>query len=292
MTIADALATKLDITRVTPDLLRWWAPRSKDETLQALLKADKTSQSAWLADHHIIDLLRRAPIEAGADEFVDALKKLQPRLYSISSSPRRYSNEVHLTVSVVRYDMGGRPRKGVSSTYLADRAQAGAVPIFVQKSSNFRLPKDPAVPIIMIGPGTGVAPFVAFLQEREAIGAKGRNWLFFGEQTSASDFYYRDDLEGWRSSGLLTRLDTPPSRGTSRRRSMSSTAWPSEGAQLWRWLQDGASFYICGDASRMARDVHATLRQVIETHGGMDASDADAYIADMVEHRRYLRDVY
>ncbi len=290
-TIGDALTGKLDITRVTPDLLRWWAPRSRNETLQALLRADKPSQSEWLANHHVIDLLTSSPPAAEPSEFVGALKKLQPRLYSISSSPRRYSDEVHLTVSVVRYDLGGRARKGVSSTFLADRAGAGAVPIFVQKSSSFRLPKDPGVPIVMVGPGTGVAPFVAFLQEREAIGAKGRNWLFFGEQTSASDFYYRDELEGWRTSGLLTKMNTAFSRDQAEKVYVQHRMM-SEGAQLWSWLQDGAYFYICGDASRMAKDVHSTLKQVIAKHGDMDADSADAYIADMVEHRRYLRDVY
>ena len=295
MTITDALTTKLDVARVTPELLRWWAARSKDETLQSVLAADKQTQNAWLATHHIIDLMADSPIsaEAGegvsAGEFTAALKRLQPRLYSISSSPRRYRNEVHLTVSIVRYDVSGRARKGLSSTFLADRATS--VPIFIQKSANFRLPKDPGVPIIMVGPGTGVAPFVAFLQEREAIGAKGRNWLFFGEQTSASDFYYRDELERWQGSGHLTRLDTAFSRDQADKIYVQHRML-SEGAQLWSWLQDGAYFYVCGDASHMAKDVNATLKQVIETHGHLSESEAVTYVAKMTEDKRYLRDVY
>ncbi|WP_158810374.1 sulfite reductase subunit alpha [Beijerinckia sp. L45] len=291
MTLTDALTTKLDIARVTPDLLKWWAARSNDEALRALLAADRNTQNEWLADHHVIDLIKASPISVSPSELIGTLKKLQPRLYSISSSPRRHENQVHLTVSVVRYDLAGRARKGVSSTYLADRAQDGAVPIFIQKSANFRLPKDPSVPIIMVGPGTGVAPFIAFLQEREAIGAKGRNWLFFGEQTSASDFYYREELEGWQSSGHLARLDTAFSRDQPEKIYVQHRML-SEGAALWNWLQDGAYFYVCGDASRMARDVDATLKQVIATFGDLDESEADRYVARMAAEKRYVRDVY
>ena len=291
MTIAEALTTKLDVARIAPDLLKWWAARSKDETLQSLLGADKKTQTDWLARHRMVDLFRCAPMPVEAAELATVLKRLQPRLYSISSSPRRHANEVRLTVSVVRYEIEGIARQGVSSAYLADRAEAGPVGIFVQKSAHFRLPKDPAVPIVMVGPGTGVAPFMGFLQEREAIGAKGRNWLFFGEQTSASDFYYRDELEAWHRGGHLTRLETAFSRDQADKIYVQHRML-AEGADLWRWLQDGAHFYVCGDATRMAKDVDAALKQVVATHGAMSAEDASAYVGTMSESKRYVRDVY
>ena len=291
MSLVDALTKKLDIGRVTPDLLRWWGERSKNEALTSLLAADRNTQSGWLANHHVIDLVKDAPISVQPNEIAAALKKLQPRLYSISSSPRLHTNEVHLTVSIVRYDLGGRARVGVSSTYLADRAEPDLIPIFVQTSTHFRLPKDPGVPIIMVGPGTGVAPFIAFLQEREAIGAKGRNWLFFGEQTSASDFYYRDELEGWQASGHLTRLDTAFSRDQADKIYVQHRML-AEGAQLWSWLQDGAYFFVCGDASRMAKDVNAALRKVVEVHGNLSENEAEAYVARLADSKRYVRDVY
>ena len=179
----------------------------------------------------------------------------------------------------------------MSSAFLADRAENGPVPIFIQKSANFRLPEAGGVPIVMIGPGTGVAPFMAFLQDREATGARGRNWLFFGEQTAASDFYYRDEIERWRGSGFLTRLDTAFSRDQAEKVYVQHRM-RSQGAQLWDWLQDGAHVYVCGDASRMAKDVDAALKSVVEVHGGLSTAEAAAYVAAMSEARRYVRDVY
>ena len=190
-------------------------------------------------------------------------------------------------MSTVRY---GR-RKGVCSSFLADRGQDLSVAIFPQPSASFRLPQNDELPVIMVGPGTGIAPFRGFLQEREARGAKGRNWLFFGEQREACDFYYRDELLGWRDSGLLTRLDTAFSRDQAEKIYVQQRM-REQGAELWRWLQDGAFFYVCGDASRMARDVETALKEVVAGHGNMDAEAAASYVAQMGRDKRYLRDVY
>jgi len=219
------------------------------------------------------------------------LKRMQPRLYSISSSPLLYPEEVHLTTATVRYGRDGARHGGVCSTFLADRAEGVEIPIFVQTSAHFRPPKDPSLPMIMVGPGTGFAPFRAFLQERQARGAPGRNWLFFGEQRAGTDFYYRDELETMQAQGVLHRLDTAFSRDQAEKIYVQHRMLEN-GAQLWAWLQDGAHFYVCGDASRMAKDVDAALRRVVEDHGGMSAEDADAFVAGMAREKRYVRDVY
>lgn len=215
------------------------------------------------------------------------LKRLQPRLYSIASSAKAYPQQVHLTVAAVRYGK----RKGVSSTYLADRADDGEVPIFVQPSKHFRTPTDGDVPMIMIGPGTGVAPFRGFLQERRALGHQGRNWLFFGEQHAASDFYYQDELQGLQRDGMLTHLSLAFSRDQAQKIYVQDRLL-EHGAELWRWLQDGARLYICGDASRMAKDVDQALREIAQSHGGLCVEGAVEYWRGLSEQKRYLRDVY
>ncbi len=220
------------------------------------------------------------------------LRKLAPRLYSISSSPRAHPGQVHLTVAAVRYESHSRTRKGVASTFLADRVGSDAtMGVFVQPSHGFKLPRNPDVPIIMVGPGTGIAPFRAFLEERQATGAKGRNWLFFGDQKYATDFLYEEQLTGWQKSGHLTRLDLAFSRDQSQKIYVQDRMLEHAG-QLWSWLQDGAHFYVCGDASRMAKDVDAALHKVFETAGGMSADDAKTAIAKLKSEKRYQRDVY
>ena len=191
------------------------------------------------------------------------------------------ADEVQLTVSTVRFDSGWGRRKGACSTFLADRAEDAILPIFVQRSSHFHPPDDPAAPMIMVGPGTGVAPFRAFLQERRATGARGDNWLFFGEQHAASDFYYRDEIASWRCDGRLSRLDLAFSRDVERRSTSSTDV--GAGAELWRWLERGAHFYVCGDAERMAKDVDIVLRMVVSRHGGLSEDDADAYVNRMAQ---------
>jgi sulfite reductase (NADPH) flavoprotein alpha-component len=191
----------------------------------------------------------------------------------------------------VRYQHGQHARHGVCSGYLADRAAAGEVRIFVQPSMHFRVPADPDTPMIMVGPGTGVAPFRAFLQEREAQGARGPNWLVFGEQYQATDFYYQGELDAWVRSGHLTHLDTAFSRDQAAKVYVQHRLL-EQGERLWRWLEEGACFYICGDAQRMAKDVDGALRTVIQDHGGLDAEQAGAYLAQLTRTHRYLRDVY
>jgi sulfite reductase (NADPH) flavoprotein alpha-component len=225
-------------------------------------------------------------------EFTRLLKPLAPRLYSISSSPKAHPGEVHLTVNIVRHSPAKRMHKGVCSTFLADRVwKQAVVPVYVQRSPAFRLPANRDTPIIMVGPGTGVAPFRAFLHERLALGAKGRNWLFFGEQRAATDFYYRDEFESMVASSHLTRLSTAFSRDQDAKVYVQDRM--REHAQiLWAWLQEGAHFYICGDAARMAKDVDAELHQIIATAGGLDKAGAAEFVQKLKSEKRYQRDVY
>jgi len=231
-----------------------------------------------------------APVTAV--EFVDSLRKLQPRLYSIASSLKAHPEEVHLCIGAVRYEKDGLAHKGVASTFLADRCESGAaVGVFVHTASHFRVPAVGTVPIIMVGPGTGIAPFRAFIEEREATGATGKNWLFFGDQYSATDYLYREQIEKWHDDGILTRLDLAFSRDQPEKIYVQ-TRMLEHAAEMWRWLEEGAHFYVCGDASRMAKDVDAALHTIVEREGGRSADDAAAYIAQMKKSKRYARDVY
>ncbi|WP_455921319.1 molybdopterin-dependent oxidoreductase [Pseudomonas putida] len=289
MALAQALHKHYEITRITPAWLTLVAERSGSERLAELLAADnKPALNEWLWGRQLLDLLDEFPIELNVDELPGLLKPLQPRLYSISSSPRANPDEVHLTVSTVRYRHNDRARSGVCSAFLADRASSGLVSIFVQPSRHFKVPADPAVPMIMVGPGTGVAPFRAFLQERKASGASGPNWLLFGEQRQGTDFYYEQELQAWLEQGHLQRLDTAFSRDQAQKIYVQQRLL-EQGALLWSWLEQGAHFYVCGDASRMAKDVDTALKAVIAEHGGVDA---EAYVAQMGKDKRYLRDVY
>ena len=292
MDIGEALSSQYEITKTTPEMLRLVVERSNSSFLTDLmLEERRTDRADWLWGRQFVDLLHGFPIEVGATELLAVLKRMQPRLYSISSSPLKHPDQVHLTTAIVRYGRDNAKHGGVCSTFLADRAATAAIPLFVQKSVHFRPPKDPALPMIMVGPGTGVAPFRAFLQERQAKGATGSNWLFFGEQRKQTDFYYRDELEAMQAQGYLHRLDTAFSRDQAEKIYVQNRML-EQGAQLWAWLQDGAHFYVCGDASRMAKDVDAALRRVVEVNGGMAAEDADAYVSTMAKDKRYVRDVY
>lgn len=261
--------------------------------LAALLAPERRDElKKWLWGRQILDLLHLLPTPMPVTEFVGYLKKLAPRLYSISSSPKAHPGEVHLTVSAVRYESHGRMRKGVASTFLADRVgDTDYVKVFVQPSHGFKPPANGDTPMIMVGPGTGIAPFRAFLEERLATGAKGRNWLFFGDQTRSSDFLYEDLLTGWQKDGFLTRLDLAFSRDQAEKIYVQ-TRMLEHGAELWSWLEAGAHFYVCGDASRMAKDVDAALHAIIEQHGGKSADEAKAYVAKLKSDKRYQRDVY
>jgi sulfite reductase (NADPH) flavoprotein alpha-component len=292
MRLADALGKHYEIARPNPDLLAFVAARSNNGALRDLLAPErKTDLKQWLWGQQIADVLHEFPANLTASELTGMLKRLQPRLYSIASSPKAHPGEVHLTVAAVRYSNGRRHRKGVSSTFLADRAGDVNVPVFVQKSAHFRLPNHSGAPMIMVGPGTGVAPFRSFLHERRARGDKGRNWLFFGEQHAATDFYYRDELEAMRDSGVLSRLDVAFSRDQSDKIYVQDRM-REQGAQLWSWLEDGAHFYVCGDANRMAKDVDAALKDVVALHGGMSEEKAVEYVSRLAQEKRYARDVY
>ncbi|MEO1238890.1 MAG: flavodoxin domain-containing protein [Pseudomonadota bacterium] len=269
--LLSALTTELDLVTVTPKTL---------ETLGLEAAAEGA---------HVLDLIE-GPLEA--QTLVDALRPLQPRLYSISSSPKAHPGEVHLTVGEVRYDLNGRACKGVASCFLGDRLAAGGqVGVYVQKSAHFHLPADDDTPLIMIGPGTGIAPFRAFLEEREARGATGKNWLFFGDQHEAQDYLYKDQIESWQDSGVLTELSLAWSRdGTEK--VYVQTLIERAGDKVFAWLEDGAAIYICGDASRMAVDVEKTLLNVIANGLGGNSDAAQAYLDTMSATHRYQRDVY
>lgn len=293
--LRQALIKNYVITKPKLALIRHIAEKSGDPDLKALLEAgNKDRLNDWLWGREVIDLLLSYPnVKFPPDEFVGFLGKLQPRLYSISSSPNAHPGEVHLTVAAVRFDSHGRLRKGVCSTFLADRMVLSEtpLPVFVQKSHGFRLPEDTDKPVIMVGPGTGIAPFRAFLEERRASGAKGKNWLFFGDQKAACDFLYQDELDAMKAEGVLTRLDLAFSRDQ-KEKIYVQNRMEQAAAELWDWLEAGAHFYVCGDAKRMAKDVDRALHKVIETEGGKSAEQAVAYVAQLKKDKRYQRDVY
>ncbi|MFK3725605.1 molybdopterin-dependent oxidoreductase [Pseudomonas monteilii] len=291
MPLRVALSEHLEIARISPDLLNRVAAERGNERLRALLEADQhAALQAWLWGRQLPTLLREFPLELDADHWVRLLKPLQPRLYSISSSPVLMPDEVHLTVATVRYQHEGRAQGGVCSTFLADRASEHGVRLYLQPSAHFHPPANPDTPLIMIGPGTGIAPFRAFLQERQAQGAT-RNWLFFGEQRARTDFYYREELREWQRNGVLQRLETAFSRDQDEKVYVQHRMLEA-GAELWQWLEQGACVCVCGDAARMAKDVDAALKAIVQRHGKMSSAAATLYVSDMSKTRRYLRDVY
>ena len=268
-------------------------PDAEMNTLSSLLAPERADNlKKWLFGRDVLDILQLAPGQISGPQLLPLLRKLSPRLYSISSSPKAHPGEVHLTVGAVRYEAHGRRRAGVASTFLADHAEKiGAVKVFVQPSHGFRPPPNGGTPMIMVGPGTGIAPFRAFLEERSATGATGKNWLFFGDQKRSADFLYEELLTGWRKNNFLTRLDLAFSRDQ-KEKIYVQDRMIENAAELWSWLEAGAHFYVCGDASRMAKDVDAALHKVIETAGGKSADEAKAYIAKLKNEKRYQRDVY
>ena len=287
-----ALGSSYDITKPALDLLQRCA--AGHETLRELLGAErKDDLKKWLWGRGVIDLLLETPdVRFAPADFVGLLKPLGRRLYSISSSPKAHAEQAHLTINIVRYHAHGRARTGVASTFLADRADEGnQVPVFVQTSPGFRLPNDAHTPIIMVGPGTGVAPFRAFLHERRAGGAEGRNWLFFGEQRAGTDFYYREEFDAMQADGLLTRLDTAFSRDQEEKLYVQHRML-ERAAELWAWLQEGAHFYVCGDALHMAKDVDLALHKIAETAGGLGKESAMEFVKKLKAEKRYQRDVY
>ncbi|WP_167759343.1 bifunctional nitrate reductase/sulfite reductase flavoprotein subunit alpha [Mycobacterium sp. PS03-16] len=287
--LRDALSTSYDIRRITPNLLDFVAEHSRDAR-HLRTRTDKLEK--WLSLRDGLDIVREFAVHADPLQWQEVLVRLTPRSYSISSSPLVSPHEVQLTTAVVRYrGADGGSRGGVCSTFLADRAANAPVPVFLQRSPHFRPPQQPDTPMIMVGPGTGIAPFRGFLQERRALGHTGRNWLFFGDRHRSEHFYYREDLEDMVDDGFLTRLDLAFSRDQ-RQRVYVQHKLVDYGAEVWRWLDDGAHIYVCGDAARMARDVDDALTTVISTHGGMSDDAARDYKRALVADKRYVRDVY
>lgn len=288
--LRDALISSYDICRVTPNLLRFVAESASDRSAARMLGSAGHRRDTWLRNRNGLDLVTEFAVRAEPERWQEVLVRLTPRNYSISSSPLVSPHEVQLTVSVVRYrGANGAARGGVCSTFLADRAQAA--PVFLQRSPHFRPPQEASTPMIMVGPGTGVAPFRGFLQERRALGHSGRNWLFFGDRHRDENFYYREDLEDMVRDGFLNRLDLAFSRDQAKRVYVQHKML-DYGADVWRWLEDGAHIYVCGDAARMAKDVDAALTAVIRTHGGMSEEAAHDYKRELVAEKRYVRDVY
>jgi sulfite reductase (NADPH) flavoprotein alpha-component len=262
-----------------------------NELLDPLRKSD-LDEFLWGLEY--IDLLVDHPsISFTPEEFVKFLRRQVPRLYSIASSQKVYPEEVHLTIAVVRYETHGRQRKGVASTFLADRCTGDTrAPVFVHTAKGFRLPEDGATPVIMVGPGTGIAPFRAFLQERKATGATGKAWLFFGDQHERTDFMYRDEFEQALSEGTLTKLSTAFSRDVPGQKVYVQHRMLENAPEIWAWLEEGAQFFVCGDAKRMAKDVDAALHRIIEQAGGKSPEEAALYVEALKKEKRYKRDVY
>lgn len=291
--LREALITSYDIRSLNKTLIEKWQPHSGSPYLKALVEGgDKKDFEDFCWGRELIDLISDHPADfADGEEFVGVLKKLQPRLYSIASSPKAHPGEVHLTVAIVRYDSHGRERGGVCSTYLSDRAGDVLPGVFVHANSAFRLPEDTSKDVIMVGPGTGIAPFRAFLEEREATEATGQNWLFFGNPHAATDFIYEEELTGMQKRGVLNQLSLAFSRDQAEKIYVQDKMI-EQGEELWKWLDGGGYFYVCGDASRMAKDVDAALHTIAQTHGGLSEEDAVAYFKQLKKEKRYARDVY
>ena len=294
VSLRDALIHHYDIGSLNKSILQKWQAKSGSPFLRSLVAADdKQAYDDFCWGRDLIDLVIDHPADfTDGEEFVSVLKKLQPRLYSIASSPRAHPGEVHLCVGVVRYESHGRKRGGICSTFLADRLSSENPPrIYVHSNKAFRLPADAATDVIMVGPGTGIAPFRAFLEDRKATAAPGRNWLFFGNPHRATDYLYQDELEALHADGVLNQLDLAWSRDQKEKLYVQHLMLQN-GADLWNWLQKGAAFYVCGDASRMAKDVDQALLQIASEHGKLSADEAAAFISQLKKDKRYQRDVY
>ncbi|NHC41595.1 sulfite reductase subunit alpha [Bacillus sp. MM2020_1] len=292
--LAEALTNYFEITLLSKKILQQAAAFTENEELQTLLLVENTTQlKAYCYGRDLLDMLREfGPWKATAQEMVAILRKMTPRLYSIASSIAANPEEVHLTIGAVRYTAHGRDRKGVCSISFAERLKEGdTIPVFVQANKHFHLPESSDQDIIMVGPGTGIAPFRSFLQERAVNKGTGRSWLFFGDQHAASDFLYQDELEKYQQDGVLTTLVAAFSRDTTQKVYVQNKML-EHSKELFEWLEKGAYFYVCGDKEYMAKDVNETLINVIENEGSMSHEEAEAYLKDMQKQGRYQRDVY
>ncbi|EAA8471391.1 NADPH-dependent assimilatory sulfite reductase flavoprotein subunit [Salmonella enterica] len=289
--LAEALEWHFELTVNTANIVENYATLTRSESLLPLV-GDKAQLQHYAATTPIVDMVRFSPAQLDAQALIDLLRPLTPRLYSIASSQAETENEVHVTVGVVRYDIEGRARAGGASSFLADRVEEeGEVRVFIEHNDNFRLPANPQTPVIMIGPGTGIAPFRAFMQQRAAEGAEGKNWLFFGNPHFTEDFLYQVEWQRYVKEGVLSRIDMAWSRDQKEKIYVQDKL-REQGAELWRWINDGAHIYVCGDARRMAADVEKAMLEVIAEFGGMDLESADEYLSELRVERRYQRDVY
>ncbi|WP_261380652.1 sulfite reductase subunit alpha [Neobacillus bataviensis] len=292
--LKEALTDYFEITLLSKKILQAAAEFTENEELKNLVLVENAAQlKEYTNGRDLLDMLRDfGPWKASAQEFVSLLRKMTPRLYSIASSMAAHPNEVHLTIGAVRYNAHGRDRKGVCSVLVAERTKEGeTLPVFVQPNKHFHLPESQEKDIIMVGPGTGIAPFRSFIEERAVTKADGRTWLFFGDQHAASDFLYQDELEKYQQEGVLTRLETAFSRDSEKKVYVQHKMLENS-KELFEWLENGAYFYVCGDKQYMAKDVHSALLTVIEKEGSKTPEEAEVYLNAMKEQGRYLRDVY
>ena len=292
--LGQALKNEFGVSGLTKSVLKKYNQFAQSDKIEALLDPENAAGlKEYLWGREVVDLLSDFPV-AGmtAGDFCSVLRKITPRLYSIASSPLAHPGEVHLTIAVLRYQSHGRDREGVCSTYAAERVGVGeTMPVFLHHDKHFKLPEDGNTPIIMVGPGTGIAPFRAFVEERAATGADGRSWLFFGDRNRETDFLYGEEFERYHADGKLTRIDLAFSRDQEEKVYVQHRMLEN-GAELYAWLNDGAMFYVCGDASRMAGDVHEALITIAEREGGQSREAAEAWLKQLQDDRRYLRDVY
>jgi sulfite reductase (NADPH) flavoprotein alpha-component len=293
--LREALLRDYSITQPPPKFLKAITARASAAPLLTELLDPKRKQDldTYLWGMETIDFLNAHPsAKFSPVEFVGLLTKLQPRLYSVASSLRAFPEQVHFIVDVVRYESHGRARQGVCSSFLAERADNVPVPVYPSSAKHFHLPENPDTPIIMIGPGTGIAPFRAYLQERQALGAKGKNWLFFGAQRESCDYAYKEDFDQFKRDGLLTRLDCAWSRDQAHKIYVQHKLLENA-AEIWKWIDgEGAQFFVCGDARRMAKDVDAALRKIVQEQGGKSVEQANEYVEKLKSDKRYKRDVY
>ncbi|ADU70387.1 NADPH-dependent assimilatory sulfite reductase flavoprotein subunit [Pantoea sp. At-9b] len=289
--LAEALQRHFELTVNTPQIVEQYAALSRNDALLALV-GDKPQLQHYAQSLPIVDMVRQAPTELNAEQLTSLLRPLTPRLYSIASSQAENETEVHITVGAVRFEIEGRQRGGGASTWLADRlAEDSDIRVFIEHNDNFRLPANPDTPVIMIGPGTGIAPFRAFMQQRDNEGAGGKNWLFFGNPHFTDDFLYQVEWQKYVKDGLLTHIDLAWSRDQAEKIYVQDKI-RAKGAEVWRWIEEGAHLYVCGDANRMAKDVEQALLDVVVEHGAMDRETADEFLSELRIERRYQRDVY
>ena len=290
--LKDALKQRLACTVLSKIQIKKFNELAQSDHLTDLLQvANKDALVDYMWGRELIDLFLEYPQSGiSAQDFVNLLRPMPPRLYSIASSLSAHEQEVHLTVAVVRYEGNGRKRKGVCSSYLAERV-GDTVPCYLHPNKNFKLPEDSSTPIIMVGPGTGIAPFRAFIEERKATGATGKNWLFFGDRSQKTDYLYGEERESYQKDGVLHELDLAWSRDQAEKIYVQHKMLEKK-AELWTWLNDGAVFYVCGDASRMAKDVDQALRTIAQEEGSMGEDDAASWVKGLMKERRYLKDVY